>query len=364
MVPMATAAIDTITYPLPGPSVARAIHRIAWVDYAKGLGIILVVFGHVWRGLVLSHIIGLPTFKPIDRFVYSFHMPLFFVLSGLFLPRSTDKTASRFIADKCRTLAYPYFVWYFIQGTIGLSLVDFTNSDLTPASLVWRGITGGSGQFWFLYTLFFCSILFMVLRKVGLGIKSIAIVAVLLYCGAGVLEHIASVAVASVAQHFLYVALGATLSRHNVVDVIACLNQKFLLPVVSIGWLLVAMFTAAHMTTSRAAEPFVAILGTAAVVGLSVILSRTQAFRWIQLLGQISLQVFVAHVLATAGMRIALQRVLGISSVPAHIILGTFAGLAFPTLLVSVCHRMKFDVLFTWPSDNLRPLNLRAETAM
>lgn len=59
--------------------------RESWVDYAKGIGILLVVFGHVNRGLQAAGII-MPSklYHLVDSIIYSFHMPLFF-LSGLFL---------------------------------------------------------------------------------------------------------------------------------------------------------------------------------------------------------------------------------------------------------------------------------------
>ena len=59
--------------------------RNVWVDYAKAIGIILVVYGHVARGVFNA---GLPMdegeFVLVDSIIYSFHMPLFFFLSGLF----------------------------------------------------------------------------------------------------------------------------------------------------------------------------------------------------------------------------------------------------------------------------------------
>lgn len=49
-------------------------NRIDWVDISKGLGIILVIIGHcVYLG-------GL-----IHNWIFSFHMPLFFILSGIFI---------------------------------------------------------------------------------------------------------------------------------------------------------------------------------------------------------------------------------------------------------------------------------------
>lgn len=59
--------------------------RLDWIDKAKGIGIILVVYGHVARGIFNA---GIPmnekSFGIIDSVIYSFHMPLFFFLSGFF----------------------------------------------------------------------------------------------------------------------------------------------------------------------------------------------------------------------------------------------------------------------------------------
>ncbi|MFK2101644.1 acyltransferase family protein [Bacteroides fragilis] len=46
--------------------------RIEYVDYMRGIAIILVVIGH------LIQFNGFPTSNPVFEFIYSFHMPLFF----------------------------------------------------------------------------------------------------------------------------------------------------------------------------------------------------------------------------------------------------------------------------------------------
>lgn len=48
--------------------------RVLWLDYAKGLLIILVVLGHVMPENALMH-----------SWIYSWHMPAFFVLNGILL---------------------------------------------------------------------------------------------------------------------------------------------------------------------------------------------------------------------------------------------------------------------------------------
>ncbi len=81
--------------------------RIAWIDTAKGLGIILVVLGHTW---------DIPNWLYCG--IYGFHMPLFFFLSGL-----TFKF-DRFIStwDCIKQLANKYLVPYLVLSGINLAL--------------------------------------------------------------------------------------------------------------------------------------------------------------------------------------------------------------------------------------------------
>ena len=128
--------------------------RVDWVDIAKGLGIILVVFGHVIRGLVNGNVwMWTTTSHFIDGWIYAFHMPLFFFLSGLFLVRSAEKPWLKFITEKIRTLAYPYFVWSVITILVKTPMSGITNHSDEIAELpliVYAPIE----QYWFLYVLF------------------------------------------------------------------------------------------------------------------------------------------------------------------------------------------------------------------
>src|SRR4051812_19062159 len=94
--------------PLPSAS------RLGWVDLFRGIAIILVVAGHVARGLAKP---GVWYFEGsgLDRWLYAFHMPAFFFAAGLFLGRSMDKGAGRYLGDKLRAVLYPYLLWSAIQ---------------------------------------------------------------------------------------------------------------------------------------------------------------------------------------------------------------------------------------------------------
>lgn len=94
--------------------------RVSWIDVAKGLGIVLVSFGHLRNGDGQS--VWLPVLDgPIDA-VYLFHMPLFFFLGGLVF--SARRPFPQFLARKAHTLLVPYYLFslYFLAKPIALLL--------------------------------------------------------------------------------------------------------------------------------------------------------------------------------------------------------------------------------------------------
>lgn len=90
------------------------MERIKWIDQLKGFTIFLVVYAH--------------NFPFIEKYIYTFHMPLFLMISGFFIPSSTDVLVlkKRFIG-----IMVPYFFWaillflfwFFIAKDIGDSAV-------------------------------------------------------------------------------------------------------------------------------------------------------------------------------------------------------------------------------------------------
>jgi len=126
-----------------------------WVEYAKGIGIILVVYGHVARGVFNAGMIqNTELFKLVDSVIYSFHMPLFFFISGLFFVSSIRRRSAKgLFFSKVDTIVYPYLVWSLIQGLVKLLVGPITNFGMELdelSSFLWIPID----QFWFLYVLF------------------------------------------------------------------------------------------------------------------------------------------------------------------------------------------------------------------
>ena len=75
--------------------------RIAWVDNAKSIGVLLVIIGHF---------LGFTNFNIINNIIYSFHVPLFFILSG-YVYKLKPKIS---IIKKFKKLIIPAYLYIYI----------------------------------------------------------------------------------------------------------------------------------------------------------------------------------------------------------------------------------------------------------
>ena len=82
--------------------------RIDYIDVAKGLGMFLVIWGHIKHGGISP------------SFVYSFHMPLFFFISGMLFVPSKYSSFILFLKKKSQSLLLPYIVYSILTWLIWL----------------------------------------------------------------------------------------------------------------------------------------------------------------------------------------------------------------------------------------------------
>lgn len=61
------------------------------VDILKGIAIVLVVMGHIIDGNMAKGVLSGQAWTIVYNVIYLFHMPLFFVLSGMALAMSKRK---------------------------------------------------------------------------------------------------------------------------------------------------------------------------------------------------------------------------------------------------------------------------------
>src|ERR1700754_4157199 len=88
--------------------------RVDWVDYAKGICIVMVVMMHSVLGVELAT--GENGFMHVAvMFAKPFRMPDFFLISGLFLALVIDRDWRTYLDRKVVHFAYFYVLWVTIQ---------------------------------------------------------------------------------------------------------------------------------------------------------------------------------------------------------------------------------------------------------
>ena len=140
-------------YPAPSEWVPGG-GRLEWIDVARGIGIIAVVIGHVW------------TRGPLRDAAYSFHMPLFFLLSGLL---SRPQPPARFAARQLGSQMRPYAAFLALLIVMDQIVEPLKGhrpifhswpQDLLPVLLGGSWLRGPYTIFWFVPCLMASRILF------------------------------------------------------------------------------------------------------------------------------------------------------------------------------------------------------------
>lgn len=325
--------------------------RIAWIDDARGIGIALVVVGHVLRGLIAASI--LPDSPPVafgDAWIYAFHMPLFFFLSGMFGPRNLDRPTRPFLQRELRSIAYPYLVWSVLQAGIQIVLAGHTNHAASVSDLLripWVPVM----QFWFLYALFLIVLFVHALRRLGLSYPQVALVTLVLEVATRFVS-LGSWGVLYEAVHNApYFAFGAALGP-ALLSRAPTLRPGRAFAAASLGFAALAACIFAGLGPAGLVGYALASLGIASALSLAIGLGRERWLEGIRTLGVHSLPIFVAHTLGSAFARIALRALFGVESAAVHLVAGVSAGLLLPVALAVACERLGFRYGFTWPAGS------------
>jgi len=333
--------------------------RIAWVDAARGAGIILVVIGHALGGLIDSAIgADLLGFRQAFFAIYTFHMPLFFVLTGLLIGKRVARGVGPFLTGLLPSVVWPYFLWSVFQFSVIHALGSAVNrpaGDYWPtiAALPWKTVS----QFWFLHALFWMHVLAAALLP-RIGAKGLVLlgIAAKLVLAAPALAALLPVSVKLVATNLVWYALGAALTPAGIGRLVVALPQAVraaLLPLLAAGLIAATLLLAgtygADIPLLQASSPELANLawrlpalaaalaGVAAVIGIAslplVAGTMPGAGGSLAQLGRLTMPIFLLHVLFIAGTRIVLMRFAGVTDPNVLLVVLVAAGLIGPLLV-------------------------------
>lgn len=202
------------------------VARLIELDIAKGIGIILVVLGH-------SFLLPGPTetsnlfLSTLRMTIYSFHMPLFFFISGYFM-QIKGIGLKEIIVKKAKRLLIPYFFFGLLFAPIK-SYFSYLAHNSYQMSRFWELFWGGVnpiGELWFLYFLFLISAVYYLLRK----IFSAHLIVLLAFIGYSILAmfEVSNQFARNLFYFFPYFSLGVVIKEHNWLKNIS-INVYFLL---------------------------------------------------------------------------------------------------------------------------------------
>lgn len=145
--------------------------RIAYVDAAKGLSILMIALGHITK-------LG----NPVDSWMSSFKVSIFYIISGFLMCYSgsaKSRNFKEFSGKLLKSLGIPYIVFSII-GTLFKTACVYLKHK--PADKVWETFLGyfydsiflkGVNSMWFIPTLFIGEIIFFWLLRSPKVIKAV-----------------------------------------------------------------------------------------------------------------------------------------------------------------------------------------------
>lgn len=314
-------------------------------DVAKTIGIILVVFGHSLRGLILAGIVEDTGFwGEVDKGIYLFHMPLFFFLTGLFLTKNVRADGfTQTVKKNFVNLICPMIIWSYIQFSMQYLAAANTNYPISLTDVIFAPFPPKS-QFWFLCVMYLgiCCFAPLLLTKRwrlhGLIILFAFVCSTFVIPTLMLNEWMAADEYNNLLGNFYihipYLILGFVLTQENLL--------KLKMPwIFSCALFILCLFVYLQFNPSLLFFSFILSIGCVlAVYKLSESLSsylmkHKDLLTVVVFVGMNSLLIYLSHLIFTGGVRIGLNMI-GITSLQTHLIVAVTIGIICPLCAVPV----------------------------
>jgi fucose 4-O-acetylase-like acetyltransferase len=305
------------------------VRRCQWIDAAKGIGIVSVIFVHVIVNLRDGRLLSVSGFWGDVIFsIFTFAMPVFMFLAGLFVRQRLDRGALAFLRPMGVTIIWPYLLW----GSLALvaeylgrdirSPVDTSSVDIT---LLWTPIA----WLWFLWALGIYHIIAVAIGRFPLVLVAVGLAALLGDSLLYVSDFIHKLA------HFLIfyaigVAAGPTILRYPLPAGTGICATILFVPLI---W----------AASAAGPDPWSLTATGAATAGVIAVVAASQTLHsnvLLLFLGRRSMPLYVNHIFFIAAVRVVLARAVGVADpvllIPACLV-AAFCG---PLLLLRLAEHL------------------------
>jgi uncharacterized membrane protein YcfT len=295
--------------------------RVDWVDYAKGICIVMVVMMHSVLGVELAA--GQAGFMhAFVAFAKPFRMPDFFLISGLFLPLVTGRDWRTYLDRKVVHFAYFYVLWVTIQFGFKAPAFAAESSWSHAGYLYLEAFIEPFGTLWFIYLL---PIFFVVIKL------TLRIAPPVIWITAALLEsaHVATgwTVIDEFCARFVYIYSGYLFANH----VFMLSDRARAYPLLALGGLALWAFVNGGLVAFGASEwPVISLMlglaGACAIITIGTLLARMNWLGALRFCGAHSIVIYLAFFLPMAATRTLLLKTGVISDIGTISLIVTVVG--------------------------------------
>jgi fucose 4-O-acetylase-like acetyltransferase len=157
----------------PIPSGTLTKPRIEFIDFLKAFAIFCVLWGHSIGDFRANNNEWFFLADPVLKFIFTYHMPLFFMVSGFFFSSSLESSFKEVFRRRFTVLIIPHITWSILIGFMnwGMSFLGwrtpFTDKPFTILSQIQAFfIPDPATDLWFFKDLFLTSIIVFVAYQI------------------------------------------------------------------------------------------------------------------------------------------------------------------------------------------------------
>jgi len=277
--------------------------RVDWVDYAKGICIVMVVMMHSVLG-VQKAADQTGFMNLVVEFARPFRMPDFFTISGLFLPLVINRDWRTYLDRKIVHFAYFYVLWVTIQFGFKAPAFAAESGWSHVGYLYLESFIEPFGTLWFIYLL----PVFFVVIKLTRNVSPILVWAI---AAALEMTHVATgwTVIDEFCARFVYIYSGYLFADY----VFTLSDRARAHPMLALaGLVLWALVNGGLVASGHSELPLVSLAlglaGACAIITIGTLLARMQWLNVLRFCGEHSIVIYLAFFLPMASTRTLLLK--------------------------------------------------------
>jgi uncharacterized membrane protein YcfT len=319
--------------------------RVDWVDYAKGICIVMVVMMHSTLGVGLAAG-GEGFLHTLVAFAKPFRMPDFFLISGLFLARVIDRDWKTYLDRKVVHFAYFYVLWMTIQFAFKAPGIAAEHGMAGVLKLYAVSFIEPFGTLWFIYLL----PIFFVVTKLARAVPTLTVWVIAAALEIAPIETGWTV-IDEFAGRFVYFYTGYVCAP-QLFAFAREVQQRAPLALAGLGvWGCInGLFVFGGYAELAVISLMLGLQGAGAIIALAALLARARILDALRYCGENSIVIYLAFFLPMAATRVVLLKTGVVPDIGLMSVIVTTAGVVGPLLLFWLVRRTTLRFLFERPA--------------